>query len=362
MGIKAVRGGAQGPGQPVVQVAASALDMGDEAMDANADAGWDDDEEPGFGDDGDEEFKDPEVDEDAGWDVDDDLELPPELEAQAVVASDGDDSYFVAPTKGTNPRQFWANNSSCPVDHILAGTFESACRLLHDQVGVVNFEKYKTLFMTNYARSGTSFTALPLLPSLAGYPQSNWKDAGPKQGLPAVGLKLNDLVQRLQSCYQLTTGGKFGDAIEKLRAILLSIPLLIVDTKQDETEAIQLREISMNYLVGLTMETTRKELPKTNIEQQKRICEMAAYFTHCNLQPVHQILTLRTALNLFFKLKNFKSAGSFARRLLELGPKPEVAQQTRKILQACDKNPTDEHALQYDEHNPFDICAASFKN
>ena len=87
---------------------------------------------------------------------------------------------------------------------------------------------------------------------------------------------------------------------------------------------------------------------------------MAAYFTHCNLQPVHQILTLRTALNLFFKLKNYKTAGSFARRLLELGPKPEVAQQTRKILQACDKNPTDEHKLNYDEHNPFDICAASF--
>ena len=87
---------------------------------------------------------------------------------------------------------------------------------------------------------------------------------------------------------------------------------------------------------------------------------MAAYFTHCNLQPVHQVLTLRTALNLFFKLKNYKTAGSFARRLLELGPKPDVAQQTRKILQACDKNPTDEHKLNYDEHNPFDICAASF--
>ena len=46
-----------------------------------------------------------------------------------------------------------------------------------------------------------------------------------------------------------------------------------------------------------------------------------------------QVLTLRTALNLAFKLKNFKTAGGFARRLLELGPKPEVAQQTRKILQ-----------------------------
>ena len=46
------------------------------------------------------------------------------------------------------------------------------------------------------------------------------------------------------------------------------------------------------------------------------------------------------ALNLFFKLKNYKTAGSFARRLLELGHKPEVALQTRKISQACDMNLT----------------------
>ena len=141
--------------------------------------------------------------------------------------------------------------------------------------------------------------------------------------------------------------------------------------------------------------------------------QMAAYFTHCNLQPVHLILVLRTALNLFFKLKNFKTAASFARRLLELGPRPDVAQQvkktlwnsktertvcsfytyiftsvfgaspvahivcvlwalksfyswfiltfqTRKIMAACEKNPTDAHQLAYDEHNPFDICAASY--
>jgi len=59
---------------------------------------------------------------------------------------------------------------------------------------------------------------------------------------------------------------------------------------------------------------------------------MAAYFTHCNMQPVHLILTLRTALNLFFKLKNFKMAASFARRLLELGPKAEIAQQVGRLF------------------------------
>merc|ERR1711860_182067 len=123
------------------------------------------------------------------------------------------------------------------------------------------------------------------------------------------------------------------EAIVKFRSLLLSIPLLVVETKADEAEAQQLRDICCSYLIVLTMETARKELPKSNIEEQKRICELAAYFTHCNLQPIHQILTLRTAGNLFFKIKNFKTAGSFARRLLELGPKPEVAQQTRKILQ-----------------------------
>lgn len=109
------------------------------------------------------------------------------------------------------------------------------------------------------------------------------------------------------------------------------------------------------------METTRKGLPKNTLEEQKRLCEMAAYFTHCKLQPVHQILTLRTALNMFFKLKNYKTAASFARRLLELGPRPDVAQQVRKILQACEVNPVDEHQLNYEEYNPFNICGISYK-
>lgn len=34
--------------------------------------------------------------------------------------------------------------------------------------------------------------------------------------------------------------------------------------------------------------------------------------------------------------------------------------QTRKILAACEKTLTDAHQLNYDPHNPFDLCAASF--
>lgn len=71
-------------------------------------------------------------------------------------------------------------------------------QLLNEQLGVVDFAPYKQLFMSAYARSRTSIPGLPSTPDLFGYPHRNWKEAGAKSGLPAVGVKLNDLVQRLQ--------------------------------------------------------------------------------------------------------------------------------------------------------------------
>lgn len=62
------------------------------------------------------------------------------------------------------------------------------------------------------------------------------KEAGAKGGVPAVGLKLSDLVARLQVAYQLTTAGKFVEAVEKFRSVLLSVPLLVVDKRQDISE------------------------------------------------------------------------------------------------------------------------------
>lgn len=122
-----------------------------------------------------------------------------------------EDGFFVPPTKGMSPSQMWCNNSQLPVDHILAGSFETAMRvrnecdvilhywiwnwifffylriiltftvhfslpqLLHDQVGVVNFSPYKTLFMQTLSRGRTCYLGLPSLPCLRSHPQRNWK-------------------------------------------------------------------------------------------------------------------------------------------------------------------------------------------
>ncbi|GLV43141.1 Coat Protein (coatomer) alpha [Carabus blaptoides fortunei] len=325
--------------------------------------GWGIDAELGLdGDEAmDEQKKDSDVEDGSGWDVgDEDLELPEEI-VSAVSNSGNGDAYFIPPTRGVSQTFVWTTNSQLAADHAAAGSFETAFRLLHDQVGIVNFYAYRPLFMNLFSRSHTCYSAVPNTLSLYNYPHRNWRDAGPKGGLPATGVKLADLVQRLQVCYQLTTGGKFAEAVEKLQSIILHITLLAVENKQEIAEAQQLLKICREYVLGLKMETHRKSLPKSTLEEQKRQCEMAAYFTHCALQPIHQILTLRTALNMFFKMKNYRTAASFAKRLLELGPRSDVAQQARKILQACDINPVDELQLQYDEHNPFTVCGVSFK-
>ena len=55
-----------------------------------------------------------------------------------------------------------------------------------------------------------------------------------------------------------------------------------------------------------------------------RMAELAAYFTHFKLQPAHKVLGLRSALTIFYKLKNFNTAAEFCRRLLELNPPVKV--------------------------------------
>lgn len=345
-----------------------ALAAADPIIDEGAGDGWGADADIGLDDDDDDDdMKDAlethEGDnEGPGWDVgDEDLELPEEIAAKMASVSISNDGNYEVPNRGPTHTQYWANNTNLVADHLRAGSFESAFRLLNDQVGVIEFKPYKDLFQQFFIGARTSYSALPNLDPLFGHPQRNWKEASIKKAHPSVYIKLNDLIQRLQACYQLTTAGKFTDAIEKLQSILFSIPLLVVENRQEIAEAQQLLSICREYVVGIKMETNRKTLPNATLDDKKRHCEMAAYFSHCNLQPVHQILTLRTALNMFFKLKNFKTAASFARRLLDLCPRPEVAQQARKILQACELNLSDEHTLEYDEHNPFSLCANTFK-
>ena len=87
--------------------------------------------------------------------------------------------------------------------------------------------------------------------------------------------------------------------------------------------------ICREYILGLTMETKRKEISIETPEGIQRAAELAAYFTHCSLQSGHLQLSLRSAMT--YKMKNFTTASAFARRLLELGPAPQIGQAVRNL-------------------------------
>jgi len=65
-------------------------------------------------------------------------------------------------------------------------------------------------------------------------------------------------------------------------------------------------------------------------ENVKRNLELAAYFTHCRMQPPHMQLTLRSAMVAFSKANNHASAAKFARRLIELNPDPKIVAQVNR--------------------------------
>ena len=75
-----------------------------------------------------------------------------------------------------------------------------------------------------------------------------------------------------------------------------------------------------DYNIALRIELKRREIK----DDPSRAAELAAYFTHCNLQRLHMILALRSAMSIFFKLKNYNTCSTFCRRILELQPDEKV--------------------------------------
>ncbi|KAK4387487.1 Coatomer subunit alpha-1 [Sesamum angolense] len=105
------------------------------------------------------------------------------------------------------------------------------------------------------------------------------------------------------------------------------------------------------------MELKRRELKDNPVRQQ----ELAAYFTHCNLQLPHLRLALLNAMTVCFKAQNLSTAANFARRLLETNPSNEnQARTARQVLQAAEKNMKDATQLNYDFRNPFVVCGATY--
>lgn len=307
---------------------------------------------------------------DAGdaWGMDADLDLDDALSAgrgsldeslDSDLANLTMDSGFVAaPSAGVSIATQWVRNSSLAADHAAAGSFATAMQLLHRQIGVVNFEPLKPVFMAVHAGAAACLPTQPNYPALRPWLIRN------ESSQPCIAVSFPNLVESLKDAYRAFTAAKFDDVKSNCESILYSIPLLAVDTKEEAEKVKSLLAVCREYLMGCRI---RAEVSKYALEADpKRNVELSAYFTHCELQPPHLVLTLKIAMTNAFKSNNFITAASFCRRLLEI---PEVASHPRheklrltakKVLQKAEKEARNEHQLDYQDSKPFVLCARSF--
>ncbi|CAN1777530.1 Coatomer subunit alpha-1 [Linum perenne] len=294
-------------------------------------------------------------DEEGGWGLDEDLDLPQEADTpKASVRS----SVFVAPTPGMPVSHIWTQRSSLAAEHVAAGNFDSAMRLLHRQLGIKNFTPLKSMFLDLHTGSQSYLRAMSAT-SVIALAVERWNEsASPNvRGAPSLVYSFGQLEEKLKAGYKATTAGKFTEALKYFVSILHTIPLIVVESRREVDEVKELIIIVKEYVLGLQMELRRREMKDEPVRQQ----ELAAYFTHCNLQTPHLRLALQNAMTVCYKGKNFATAGNFARRLLETNPpNEEHAKRARQVLQASEKNMSDATQLKYDYRNPFVVCGATY--
>ncbi|KAJ2706872.1 hypothetical protein H4R19_004962, partial [Coemansia spiralis] len=199
-----------------------------DAVAAVADVGgsaWDIDDSANVAADGDEPDL---LGDEGGWGIEDDGELDAEIAAEATAAAAAES---VAPQPGPNELGAWARNSPLAVDHIAAGNFEQAMRLLRDQVGVASFDALKPAFLEIYTASRTVLATVPLAAPLRVPLQSTAAGAGRPQ--PAQIHSLASSLEQLQQGYRATTAAKFEEALVQFRQLLLSLVFVRASTADD---------------------------------------------------------------------------------------------------------------------------------
>lgn len=166
-----------------------------------------------------------------------------------------------------------------------------------------------------------SIPANPSLPPLSYNVRRNPDTTELREVLPAVAFDFEDLkAGELAEASRYFGRGKFAEALTAWRSILQKLLMVVASTEEQEEEIKELVTTAREYIIGLTLETERRKLVAEDPDKVARSLELAAYFTHCKLQPAHVQLALRSAMNVFHKAGNSATAGVFARRLIDSNP------------------------------------------
>lgn len=141
---------------------------------------------------------------------------------------------------------------------------------------------------------------------------------------------LQDLKSRdLTEAQRLVSANKLEEAAQLFQTILISSLFVVPTSTSDSTQLQEVIAIAREYFLGVSIELERRRVVKDEPDNVPRNLELAAYFTHCDLQPTHLKLALRNAFLVFAKAGNYATASKFAQRIIPLNPDAKI------IAQVC---------------------------
>jgi coatomer protein complex subunit alpha (xenin) len=297
---------------------------------------------------------------------DDDLDLSddePIVVSPGIGKTTSNDGFFSAPVAGNPPTLSLCESSHC-ADHFASGSVDSAVQLLNRQIAATNVAPLKVKARSLCIGSSMFIPGIPLVPSTKSYLFRSIDSAAPSKSLPSLTLSVNSLLEQLRQAYRHFSNAQLTDCKEVLDEIIHSIPLTLATNRTEGNDLKELLEVSKEYIAAIKVKNAMTEAGAAN--DTARSLELAAYFTHCNLQSAHTTLALKSAMASAFKAKNFVNAASFARRLLEM---PEMGSEknadsrvkAQKVLQKSEQQGRNEFEISYDEKNPFTLDCATLK-
>ncbi|KAJ9460806.1 Coatomer subunit alpha-3 [Diplonema papillatum] len=277
-----------------------------------------------------------------GWAMQDDLIG---LDAEDLMVGKGDKDIQM-PNPGRPTTRLWVDGSRHACDHTAAGNFESAMRLLKTHYGILDFAPLKPYFMQCYAAANGSMPVSTALPPHVAYQST-------PDRLPIRSLFLSTLQDKAKQGGTFTTHGKFAEAKTAFQQ-LLKMAVLFVAPESKILEKNDLIKKARNYASALSLQLARAEFES----KPAKSAEMAAYFTHYDLDPGHMGLVLKFAMHETWKRQYIRASIAIARRLLDYNPEAKVAAQARKVMSTDDSNSTKQ--INYDPRNPFEVCVKSW--
>ena len=193
------------------------------------------------------------------WGIEDldipDLEIPSKVQEAAPVSmfdyAEGRDAIYEK-----------TKNSQVASELVSCGYFEAAKSLLKKQIGAVNVDSLNPIFGRIYVSSNLAVTGLP-------FTLPYYHIISNENNRPYVMNSLQNIEILLNKGYQLSTMGKFQDAIITFREVLWNIPLIVLNEPAKENDIHAMIRICIEYIIGFKCEITRKQLNSVSFYYNK---------------------------------------------------------------------------------------------